>query len=229
METTLGQRIRSAARKRELTMQDIATRLGVSYETVRKWVNDQTAPTRARFPELAALLGVPEFELRYGFAPTGVAEPAPPVYQVTPGASMIDIPLYDAPASMGQGALMPEMDAVIGGIRLSVEWVRHNVPTTSAVHNLAVIPAYGDSMTPTFSDGDLLLVDRGVTNIRIDAVYVLGLNGELFIKRLQRRPDGAILMISDNRAYEPYHIENGDREQFAVLGRVVFAWNGKKL
>jgi phage repressor protein C with HTH and peptisase S24 domain len=84
-------------------------------------------------------------------------------------------------------------------------------------------------MAPTFADGDLLLVDRGVSAIRLDAVYVIGLSGELFIKRLQRRLDGSVLMISDNKLYEPYEVGNGQREQLSVLGRVVWAWAGKKL
>jgi len=84
-------------------------------------------------------------------------------------------------------------------------------------------------MRPTFDDGDLLLVDTGVADIKIDAVYVLALEDELYIKRLQRRPDGKYLMISDNKSYEPYVIDNGVKQRFAVKGRVLFAWNGRRL
>ncbi len=60
-----------------------------------------------------------------------------------------------------------------------------------------------------------------------DAVYVLTLNGRLYIKTLQRRPDGKLVMISDNRKYEPYTI--GESDECVIHGRVIVAWNARKL
>lgn len=142
---------------------------------------------------------------------------------------MVDIPRLNVAGSMGSGLARPEdYEDVIDRMRVSAGWLRRNVNAT-APSNLAVITGYGDSMEGTFSDGDLLLVDRGVTEIKIDAVYVLSLKGELYIKRLQRRPDGVLLMLSDNEKYKPYEIKNGELEQFEVLGRVLLAWNAKRL
>ncbi len=141
----------------------------------------------------------------------------------------VDVPIFDVDASMGRGASLPEHEAVVDHMRLTKSWIQRNIPSLSNPNNLAVLSAYGDSMTPTFSDGDILLVDRGISDIKIDAVYVLALQDELYVKRLQRRPGGAVLMISDNKAYEPYVIDNGERQHFRVLGRVVWAWNGRKL
>lgn len=142
---------------------------------------------------------------------------------------LIDIPRLDVAGSMGRGLTRPEdYEDVIDHMRVSTGWLRRNV-NASAPGNLAVITGYGDSMEGTFSDGDLLLVDRGITDIKIDAVYVLALKDELYIKRLQRRPDGVLLMLSDNEKYQPYEIRNGELEQFEVLGRVLLAWNAKRL
>ncbi|MBV8667041.1 MAG: S24 family peptidase [Burkholderiaceae bacterium] len=139
-----------------------------------------------------------------------------------------EIAIYDVAASMGDGLSMPEHADVVERMTVSASWLKSHVKF-SHPDKLALITAYGDSMEGTFSDGDMLLVDRGVTDIKIDAVYVLALNDELYIKRLQRRPDGAVLMISDNKRYAPYVIENGEREKFQVLGRVLLAWNANKL
>ena len=138
------------------------------------------------------------------------------------------VPVLDVSASMGRGFLQPENDAIITRMTVTAAWIRRNV-NVSRPECLALISAYGDSMEGTFNDGDLLLVDRCVNDIKIDAVYVLALNDELYIKRLQRRPDGSVLMISDNKKYEPYLIQNGEREKFQVLGRVLLAWNARKL
>lgn len=146
----------------------------------------------------------------------------------TISGDMIDIPVLDVCGSMGPGLALPDHDEVVERMIVSGAWLRRNVSST-ATGNLALITGYGDSMEGTFSDGDLLLVDRGVVDIKIDGVFVLALNDELYIKRLQRRPDGTVLMISDNKKYEPFLIQNGDREKFTVLGRVLLAWNAKKL
>lgn len=138
------------------------------------------------------------------------------------------IPVLDVVGSMGPGAVLPDHEEAVERMTVTGAWLRRNI-TASSPNNLALITGYGDSMEGTFNDGDLLLVDRGVTDIKIDGVFVLALNDELYIKRLQRRPDGSVLMISDNRKYEPYLIQNGERQKFQVLGRVVLAWNAKKM
>src|SRR5690606_37234846 len=98
----------------------------------------------------------------------------------------------------------------------------------SNTSNLAVITGFGDSMEGTYNDGDLLLIDRGVNEIKLDAVYVVRYHEDLYIKRFQRRPGKPILMISDNKKYEPVEIQPKSSTDFEVLGRVLMAWNARK-
>lgn len=137
--------------------------------------------------------------------------------------------LFDATPSMGRGVMRPDRDTVLGEVNLSKEWIGRNLSISNSA-NLAMLTAYGDSMAPTFADGDMLLVDRGVVDVKLDAVYVLALNDELFVKRVQRRiTDGAVIIKSDNPLYDPVILDNGERNSLQVLGRVVWAWNGRKL
>lgn len=138
------------------------------------------------------------------------------------------IPIFDSGASMGYGKAVQEFDTVVGGMRLTKEWVSRNVSVSNPA-NLAILSAYGDSMSPTFNDGDILLVDNGITEIKVDTVYVLEFNNELFVKRIQRRLDGSIVIKSDNPLYDPHIVTNGDKDSLHILGRVLWAWNGKKL
>lgn len=140
----------------------------------------------------------------------------------------IIIPQMSATGSMGRGIPTDvEHDTVVSQVSVNKLWIRENLSTISSVNNLSMITGYGDSMEGTFNHGDLLFVDTGINEIKIDAVYVLNLNDELYIKRLQRQPDGSILMISDNAKYQPYTIQNGEKEKFQVLGRIVGIWNFK--
>jgi phage repressor protein C with HTH and peptisase S24 domain len=129
---------------------------------------------------------------------------------------------------MGQGADQPSRESVVMSMEVDESWLRRHA-SFSHPNNLGILTGIGDSMFPTFEDGDPLLVDRSVNDVKLDAVYVLSLNDRLYIKRLQQRPDGAFVMISDNKAYDSYVIADAEREKLRVLGRVVMVWNARKI
>jgi phage repressor protein C with HTH and peptisase S24 domain len=139
------------------------------------------------------------------------------------------IPKLDVGGSMGVGKVQPELETIVSTIDVNQNWVRTRLPNVSSPSNLRVITGYGDSMEGTYEDGDILFIDVGYEDIKLDAVYVFSLEGEIFIKRLQRRPDGSLWVISDNKKYDPYPIPTPDRDTLRVIGRVVWAWNGKRL
>jgi len=139
------------------------------------------------------------------------------------------IPIFNATASMGLGRDLPEIEYQVGAMQLSHAWLRQHL-NISNTNNLAVISADGDSMAPTFSSGDLLLIDRQVDQIKTDAIYALAMDDQLYVKRLARDiGDGSVNIISDNPAYGTQRITRERAEQLRVIGRVVFAWRGAKL
>ena len=82
-------------------------------------------------------------------------------------------------------------------------------------------------MEPTLFSGDLLLVDRGVNEVIFDAIYVALINGELYVKRFQRSPFKTLVMISDNKLYQPFELKESD--DISIVGRVVYRWHGDEL
>ena len=66
MNTTLGTRIASLRRERNLKQDELAEKLGVSPQAVSKWENDQTCPDISLLPQLAKILGVTVDELLTG-------------------------------------------------------------------------------------------------------------------------------------------------------------------
>lgn len=214
-------RRREAAGEPLLTKTDLWKTAKVTSGNVTHWFNGSTGAALDKCVRIAPLLRV---NAHWLFDETGKRMAPGPV----DSGDTLEIERLDAGFSMGAGLAMQDRVEVVERMKVSANWLRRSVITTSPA-NLRLVTAYGDSMEDTFSDGDILLIDTGVTEIRIDAVYALELNGELYIKRLQRRPDGSVLMISDNKKYEPYLIDNGERHQFRVLGRVLLAWNSVKL
>jgi phage repressor protein C with HTH and peptisase S24 domain len=146
-----------------------------------------------------------------------------------PTEEPVEVPRLEVAASMGAGISRPGHDAIAGMMQLSAEWIRRNLPDITAPKNLRVITGYGNSMETAFFDGDPLLVDIGVREVRVDAVYVFAMDDELFIKTLQRIPGIGLKVISNNKTYEPYVIEEAAKVQLEVLGRIRWVWNGRKL
>ena len=142
----------------------------------------------------------------------------------------VTIPRLDVSASMGRGISPPEgyID-VIRDITVHLDWLARRGVHYSKLENLAIITGDGDSMEGTFSVGASLLIDRGITEIKTDAIYVFTLDGDLFIKRLQRITGKSLSMISDNPIYRPIDLHGEQLERMHVHARVLLAWDVKKL
>lgn len=107
-----------------------------------------------------------------------------------------------------------------GDMAFSSEWLYRNLEHTSG--DLATVRVVGDSMSPTLLDGESVVIDRGVREVVADAIYVVHLLGQRLVKRVQRKSDGALVIISDNPAYEREQVPRERARDIEVLGRVVW-------
>jgi phage repressor protein C with HTH and peptisase S24 domain len=237
LNVTLAERIQRAREKAGLSKSELARAAGVSPSAVTQWENGETLELKGEpVTRVALACGVDAHWLATGRGseaprPLAVAEMVSKIpYRVDSayGAGIV-IPVFDIVASMGPGATLPQQETVIGGMQLSEQWVARNLSGVSNQANLAVISAIGDSMLPTFNDGDILIVDRGVFDWKRDSVYVLARGDELFIKRVQRRFDGGVTIKSDNPLHGEEVVKDPEAAGLRILGRVVWAWNGRKL
>jgi len=86
------------------------------------------------------------------------------------------------------------------------------------LRNIEALNVSGDSMEPTFSYGDMIFINRSKVDIGRGGVFTINSEAGLFIKRLQKRIDGKIDVISDNKEYEKQTLEP---HELTVIGRVV--------
>ena len=84
----------------------------------------------------------------------------------------------------------------------------------------------GDSMEPTLHDGEPVVYVREF--IQGDGIYVLAVNGELLVKRLQfDRIFNRLHIISDNTKYRPVEIPLEGVDNVRILGKVVIWVHGE--
>jgi transcriptional regulator with XRE-family HTH domain len=128
--------------------------------------------------------------------------------------------------SMGKGILLQDQPGQITNFTVTNEWINKNVPANTGKENLRIVTGFGDSMKGLFNPGDPLLVDVGVTVCDHDGVFFFKVDGEGFIKRLQRIPGQGIMVISKNPDYQTWTITKD--MDFQVLAKVLKAWQSEK-
>lgn len=78
----------------------------------------------------------------------------------------------------------------------------------------------GNSMTPTFSDGEILFVDKveSASDVRNNQFVIAEINGNAFVKKLFVSNEG-VRLISLNKDYEDIIIH--DYDDYRIIGTVV--------
>ena len=224
----LGKNVERLRKAKNMTLRAVAIAAGTDPQAIKALeIRDSSSSKYA--PALAKLFGISiEDLMQEGLDPAVLeagasqlpAVPLIPVDQLEPLPTQ-EISVWQVAKDMGYTLRSAADSKLITHINVPAE--RLHSHSFSSLENLRFMAAFGDSMEPTFRDGDALVVDTGETEVKTDAIYVILIAGILFVKRFQRRPDGDILMISDNKKYEP-HVLKGDAPQpFKVMGRVALA------
>lgn len=199
---------------------DMAKALKVAPSQFHQWVKGHrnVGDGAARKIEMA-------MNLSQGWMDKKQAVDETPQHQTTNKTTQIH--RYDAGGRMGVGGIiLPGQPGVIESFNVSPEWLRNNIPNATSTANLAIVTGFGDSMRGIYNPGDPLIVDTSVKTLDYDGVYFFRVAEEGYIKRLQRLPGIGIKVISENKAYEDWTITQ--EMDFAILGRVIKAWNSQE-
>ncbi len=214
--------LKEFANERNLTQSDIAKDLGVTRQSVSRWMSGQL-PEGKNLATLAAYMKISEAYLKYGIkdgdgnvkafcnedkAPDDVV----PVYE------------YNLAFAAGDGCI-PEWEVDKSAdpywFKLSFFQKRHARPEKCKMAKVR-----GDSMEPYLYNGDSILFVEfadsraGVNPISDGSVYVLAVDGKLKVKRLSTTKNG-ITLRSDNPDYLPETFTAEETERLRIFGKVI--------
>lgn len=139
-------------------------------------------------------------------------------------AGLVQVRQFNVGASAGPGALN-DSETAIAAFGFSPAWLRRLGAVNAS--RLSVISVQGDSMDPTLSDGDDILVNQAdaAEGLR-DGIYVLRRDDSLMVKRVAINPSpGRLTIRSDNPAYPEWR--DCDLATIDIIGRVI--WAGRKV
>jgi len=185
---------------------DVAEILGVSQ------MNFATMKKRDKIPfnellDFCAKKAISINWMLYGQSPESLVEATNKFYMIKY--------LHDVNASAGGGA--DEQYEEMQELEIPEQFV-FMLGGEKELKNIEAINVSGDSMEPTFSYNDIVFINRAKTDINRGGIFTIRTDGGLFIKRIQKRVDGKIDILSDNSVYPTQTLKPSELE---VMGRVV--------
>ena len=185
---------------------DIADVLGISQ------MNFATMKKRDKIPfnellDFCALKAISINWLLYGQSPESLVESTNRFYMIRY--------FHEINASAGGGGEIE--DEQYETLTLSENFI-DILGGKNELKNIEAIKVSGDSMEPTFSYNDIVFLNRTKKDLTRGGVFVLKTEHGLFIKRISKRIDGKIDIISDNKEYSKLTLFP---QEIELIGRVV--------
>jgi len=86
---------------------------------------------------------------------------------------------------------------------------------------MILIDIYGNSMEPELKDGDTVLIDTSEKDILAGAIYAVGIDDTIMVKRIEKHP-GKLVLMSDNKDYEPVYLSKNEMNSVRIIGKIVW-------
>ncbi|GGI82008.1 transcriptional regulator [Shewanella hanedai] len=208
------------------SVRNFANSINISEGALRKYLKGVSLPQIDK-----ALLIAKQGNVSLGWLISGEGSMSPCENQVSPPEVTFDagtfsedfsiIPGYHISVSTGHGDLN-QSEQVTRHLAFRTKWLRYRGFEAS---NLAVVFAHGDSMEPTIQNHNSLLVNIADTKLTDGSIFVLRFGEELYAKRLQKRFNGDIELISDNKEYKDQVVHIDEINKLHIIGKVV--WIGR--
>ncbi len=212
---------------------EVAKLANVSPQTVNHWLQRGVAASKASL--IAKMLNVRpddisqvEFESGKAKLDLLVRETQSKYGESSGSEEMHMIPQLDVSVSLGNGNSGGNNSKVIDHWPVEKRMLyKIGVEPVNAV----LVLCEGDSMEPTISDGDLVVIDKGASKGPYGGVYAIQSSGGIRIKRINLRLDQKLEIISDNLNKDKYPTECYEAETadeiIHVLGKVVRKYWGR--
>lgn len=228
MQEGLGARVKEQRNKKGWSQTELANRAKVSQGAISQLEKGLSESTRY-LSRIARALGVSTEFLTDGKQPASQQLLQFDDYVIIGGNKSgsvpepdeyVMIPQYDVQGSCGNGAMVGDVK-LSGGLVFKRDWVKS---LDRKAEDLATIHAQGDSMSSTIEDGEVLLVDLSDKNPYSSKIYLVCVDGQLYIKRLINMFDKWV-MRSDNpdkNRYPDIEISPENMLNIDIQGRIVW-------
>jgi len=208
-------RIVKVAEERGLSLKQLSLEMGRNHAYLQQFV-ERRIPAKLKEEDrsrLSELLGLSETEL-------GAPERAKPIVVEGHEGKVSNVPEYRVHVSAWGGAIVSSEDKRRDW-PFATDYLRGELGLERA--RLAMLEVRGDSMEPTLSSGDRVLVNMSDRQVSQPGIFVLFDGDGTVIKRVEKIPYSdpeQIVIKSDNPVHGAYTVPG---ELVNIVGRVVWA------
>lgn len=87
--------------------------------------------------------------------------------------------------------------------------------------DMVLMDIIGNSMEPELKERDTVLIDQSQKAILAGAIYAVGIDDTIVVKRLEKRPKELVL-FSENRSYPPISFRGEEMNNVRIIGKVIW-------
>lgn len=98
--------------------------------------------------------------------------------------------------------------------------------TKGTINKMVLMDIFGNSMEPEMKDGDTILIDESQRDVLAGAIYAVGVDDTIMVKRLEKHPNKLVL-LSDNKDYSPIYLQGSEINSVRIIGKVI--WVSREL
>ena len=91
---------------------------------------------------------------------------------------------------------------------------------------MVLLDVVGNSMEPELKEGDTVLIDESQKSILAGAIYAVGIEDTVMVKRIEKHPNKLVL-LSENKNHNPIYLQNEEINKVRIIGKVI--WIGREL
>ncbi len=86
---------------------------------------------------------------------------------------------------------------------------------------MVLMDVFGHSMKPEIKEGDTVLVDQSQKDVIAGAIYAVGIDDTIMVKRLEKHPYKLVL-LSDNKEFSPIFLSPEEMNSIRIIGKVLW-------
>jgi phage repressor protein C with HTH and peptisase S24 domain len=180
---------------------------------------NRSAITQARKKDAIPPKWLLQLFRRYSLNPDWVETGAGPAF-INPTAretdDFVQIPKVEARLCAGGGSFEVGSD-ILGFYSFQENWLR----SKGSPGKMVLMDIFGNSMAPEMKDGDTVLVDQDQVNILSGAIYAVGVEDTIMVKRLEKHPN-TLVLLSDNKDYAPIQLKGSEAGSLRIIGKVIW-------
>lgn len=189
---------------------DLASELGINRSGITH------ARNKNKIPEKWIVKLYKKFSLNPGWVETGTGQ------AFLNSSSDFDVEFRQVPkvmARLSAGTGSFDIDEHIEDyLSFQTSWLTQKGSPSAMV----AMEVFGQSMEPVIREGDTVLIDQSQKRILAGAIYAVGVDDTILVKRLEKHPDKLVL-CSDNKAYEPIYLQKEDADKVRIIGKVIWS------